>query len=172
MVYAGVIWGYNIYHVVYCGGTTIYFFLSLSSTLQTDLLALWIILLIMGVLAAGEFIYSLMFIIFYIFGLSSSLTLTLTNIIKTYDSLAQFLANLALMATFYVYDPAAGNDDVTFQLIVISLMSVLKLFTTHMAIMFNWDTLTYSAVDKVNLANKRCGPYASVPVEENNTEQR
>ncbi len=166
-----VVWAFGIISFLYCTAASVYFVISVLNTdLISDALFLWIVLLVMCVLSVVEALYFLLFVIFKAISMTS-LNSTLTNILTLYDPIAQIIANIGFLVCVYIYDPAAGNDDGIFQIIVVLLASMYKFFLSYLTLYFNYDSLVYynSEKEAVVVMSERRGPYTFVPAKDMET---
>jgi hypothetical protein len=171
MISTIVIWIFDVVCFLFCGGASLYFFMSLNSDLMSDIMPLWLTLLVLGVLSAVECVYFIAFLVFKIISMST-LALTFTNILLLFDPLLQVVGNLAILGCVYIYDPAAGNDDAIFQIIIIMLGNILKYFVTYLTLKFNYDAVStsYDVEEAMPvMMSERRGPYTFVPAKDAET---
>ena len=138
MVSPIVTWTLNSFCLIFCGLASVYFILCLNPVLMKDVIALWGVLLLMGVLSVLELVYFLLFMVFTIIN-NKELAYTFTKLLLLYDPLVQVLSNLAFIIVVFIFDPVHGSDDGILQEIIIFLVASLKGFLTYSAILFNKD---------------------------------
>jgi hypothetical protein len=146
--------------IIFSMGASAYFLMCLNPDLMADFIVIWVTLLVMGVLSVLEFIYFITALVFLIMK-NYTLGLTLNQIIRSIDPILQFLSIVVMLGAAYIFDPANGNDDGIFQIIVILAMSCMKTFITYTTLVFLNDiNLHPPATIEVS---DRQGPYAYVP---------